>query len=113
MLVDDGIATGATMAAAITAATQQHAERIIVAAPLASPEAVQRLKLDGYDVVTVATPEPFERVGSWYESFAPTSDAEVMTLLAAGWRDQQRLDPAVGPAPPIDCPPTPLAQQAR
>jgi putative phosphoribosyl transferase len=113
VLVEDGIATGATMAAAITAATQQHAAHIVVAAPVASRAAAARLSAEGHEVVVLLTPEPFDRASSWYECFAPTCDAEVMTLLAAGWRDQPRLDPATGPVPPGDRPAEPfLAQRA-
>jgi predicted phosphoribosyltransferase len=83
ILVDDGLATGATMAAAVGAVTQQHPAKIVVAVPVASREAVAELKHAGADVVTVATPEPFYGVGNWYEDFNATSDAEVKTLLAS------------------------------
>jgi predicted phosphoribosyltransferase len=83
ILVDDGLATGATMAAAVGAVTQQHPAKIVVAVPVASREAVAQLKHAGADVVTVATPEPFYGVGNWYEDFNATSDAEVKTLLAS------------------------------
>jgi putative phosphoribosyl transferase len=87
ILVDDGLATGATMAAAVSAVAQQHPARIVVAVPVASREAVAALTRAGADVVTVMTPEPFYGVGYWYQEFDPTSDAEVKALLAAGPRD--------------------------
>lgn len=108
ILVDDGLATGATMAAAITAAAQQHAAKIVVAVPVASREAVAELSTAGHTVATVMTPEPFYGVGNWYEDFAPTSDAEVKTLLAAEWRDQARSEPVTDPVPPGDRPTQPI-----
>ena len=103
MLVDDGLATGATMSAAITAAMHQHAAAIVVAVPVASPQAVEELRADGHTVVAAFTPEPFYGVGRWYEDFSPTSDTEVTTLLAAGWRTpapfQPHADPSRGASP--------------
>lgn len=103
VLVDDGLATGATMSAAITAAVHQHAAAIVVAVPVASPQAVEELRAAGHTVVAAFTPEPFYGVGRWYEDFSPTSDTEVMTLLAAGWRPvpspQPHEDPPHGASP--------------
>ena len=86
LLVDDGLATGATMTAAIAAVMRQHAAAVVVAVPVASREAVAHLLATGAAVVAVSTPEPFGGVGRWYEDFGPASDAEVVTLLAAGWK---------------------------
>jgi predicted phosphoribosyltransferase len=81
IVVDDGLATGATMQAAITALEQQHASTILVAVPVASREAVETFTSAGHAVVTLMTPEPFYGVGRWYEDFEPTSDEEVVALL--------------------------------
>jgi predicted phosphoribosyltransferase len=98
VLVDDGLATGATMSAAITAAAHQHAAAIVVAVPVASPQAVAELRAAGHTVVAAFTPEPFYGVGRWYEDFSPTSDTEVTTLLAAGWRTPTPVQPPVDPS---------------
>src|SRR5437763_3966977 len=81
ILVDDGLATGATMHAAIVALEEQHAAEIVVAAPVASREAVASLSERGHGVVVLETPQPFDGVGRWYDDFLPTSDAEVISLL--------------------------------
>ena len=82
ILVDDGLATGATMLAAARAVRAQHPERIVVAVPVASPEACDEFRDHVEQVVCAATPEPFYAVGVWYEDFSQTSDAEVRELLA-------------------------------
>jgi predicted phosphoribosyltransferase len=81
-LVDDGLATGATMRAAIRAVRRQGAKRIVVGVPVASSDACSELSREADEVVCVATPEPFVAVGLWYEDFDPTSDEEVRSLLA-------------------------------
>jgi predicted phosphoribosyltransferase len=82
ILVDDGLATGATMRAAVEAARQQHPARIIVAVPTASPDICEALKKEADDVVSVILPEPFFAVGQWYDDFTQTTDEEVRDLLA-------------------------------
>jgi predicted phosphoribosyltransferase len=81
ILVDDGLATGATMQAAIAALEAEHVAAIVVAAPVASREAVAAIEQEGHSVVVLDTPEPFDGVSRWYADFTPTSDAEVITLL--------------------------------
>lgn len=81
ILVDDGLATGATMEAAILAARQAKPARVVVAAPVGAPDTCQRLAAAADEVVCVATPEPFQAVGLWYERFDQTSDEEVIELL--------------------------------
>lgn len=83
ILVDDGLATGATMRAAVRAARQQHPARVIVAIPVAPKDAVALLKQEADQVVVLTTPEPFFAVGTWYDAFEQTSDAEVKELLGA------------------------------
>jgi predicted phosphoribosyltransferase len=87
ILVDDGLATGATMRAAVRALRQQAPARIVVAVPTASAETCDELRPEVDDVVCAITPEPFHAVGYWYEDFTQTTDQEVRELLA------QRKDP--------------------
>jgi erythromycin esterase-like protein/predicted phosphoribosyltransferase len=82
ILVDDGLATGATMHAAIQALRQQHPARIVVAVPTASPETCEEMKAKADDVICAITPEPFNAVGRWYRDFSQTTDEEVGALLA-------------------------------
>src|SRR5690242_5853476 len=81
VLVDDGLATGATMLAAVRAIRVENPERIVVAVPVASKQACEDLGQDADEVVCAATPEPFASVGAWYEDFTQTSDDEVRDLL--------------------------------
>jgi predicted phosphoribosyltransferase len=82
ILVDDGLATGATMRAAVAALREQQPTRIVVAVPTASPDTCEVLKAEADDVVCAITPEPFFAVGHWYEDFTQTTDDEVRELLA-------------------------------
>lgn len=85
ILVDDGLATGASMLAAVAALKQQKPASIVVAVPVAPSDTVQRLQEEADDVVCLATPEPFSAVGRWYLDFPQTSDDEVKSLLALSW----------------------------
>lgn len=82
ILVDDGLATGATMRAAVVALRQRGVARTIVAVPVGAPDACEALAREADEVVCATAPEPFLAVGYWYEDFEPTSDDEVRTLLA-------------------------------
>jgi predicted phosphoribosyltransferase len=81
ILVDDGLATGASMKAAVAALRREGPARIVVAVPVAAAEACDEFRQDVEDVVCAATPEPFMAVGAWYEDFSQTSDTEVRRLL--------------------------------
>lgn len=81
ILVDDGLATGSTMLAAVRALRQQGPARIVVAVPVASPDTCKLLKAHVDEVVCAATPEPFYAVGLWYRDFSQTTDEEVRELL--------------------------------
>jgi putative phosphoribosyl transferase len=81
LLVDDGLATGATMRAAVQALRKQKPVSIIVAVPAAAPEACEELGNEADDIVCAITPDPFFSVGSWYEDFSQTTDEEVRQLL--------------------------------
>jgi predicted phosphoribosyltransferase len=91
ILVDDGLATGATMHAAIRALREQHPGRIVVAVPTAAPETCEELKTEVDDVICATTPEPFHAVGLWYENFSQTTDEEVRDLLARGAGGASRM----------------------
>lgn len=81
VIVDDGVATGGTAAAALRWARAQGATRVVLAIPVAPREAVAKLSKEADEVVCLATPEPFFAVGQWYERFSQTSDDEVVDLL--------------------------------
>jgi predicted phosphoribosyltransferase len=81
ILVDDGLATGASMRAAVEALRQQGAARIVVAVPVGPPDTCEEFRTVVDDVVCASTPEPFLSVGRWYEDFSQTSDEEVHDLL--------------------------------
>jgi putative phosphoribosyl transferase len=83
VLVDDGLATGATAEAAVGAVRQRGARQVIVAAPVAPPDTVARLEPLVDEVVVVHAPPYFGSVGAWYQDFDQTSDAEVRELLSA------------------------------
>jgi putative phosphoribosyl transferase len=87
VIVDDGLATGATMLAAARAVRAQRPERIVVAVPVASPEACDEFRDHVDQVVCAATPEPFYAVGACYQDFSQTSDAEVRELLGRSARE--------------------------
>jgi predicted phosphoribosyltransferase len=82
VLVDDGLATGATMRAAVTALRRLGPARIVVAVPTASAEACTEMAAAADEVVCAETPEPFLAVGASYEDFSETTDADVRRLLA-------------------------------
>jgi predicted phosphoribosyltransferase len=83
IVVDDGIATGATAAAALRWARGQGARRVVLAVPVAPPQALGRLREEADEIVVLATPEPFLAVGEWYRRFDQTEDDEVVSALAS------------------------------
>jgi predicted phosphoribosyltransferase len=86
IVADDGLATGATMEAAVQAVRARGAARVVVAVPVAAREACDRLCGVADEVVAVRTPSPFYAVGAWYLDFDPTDDDEVIALLASAPR---------------------------
>jgi predicted phosphoribosyltransferase len=82
LLVDDGMATGATMRVAVQAARAAGASQVIVAVPVASIEACDLVRREGAEVLCLATPAYFRAVGCWYRHFDQTTDDEVHALLA-------------------------------
>jgi putative phosphoribosyl transferase len=83
IVVDDGLATGATMFAALAALLQEPIQRLIVAIPVAPASSLQSLRTRADEVVCLMTPESFQSVGEWYIDFSQTSDVQVRSLLAA------------------------------
>lgn len=86
ILVDDGLATGATMRAAIKVVRNQLPRELIVAVPVAPESTVEQLRHDVDAVVCPATPEPFMAIGRWYDDFSQTTDDEVTRLLEEAWQ---------------------------
>ncbi|MGH2508560.1 MAG: phosphoribosyltransferase [Ktedonobacteraceae bacterium] len=81
ILIDDGLATGATMHAAVQALQQQHPARLVVAVPVAAPSVCENFQVAVDEVICVKTPEPFYGVGYWYEHFPQMTDQDVHDLL--------------------------------
>jgi len=92
IVIDDGLATGASMRVAVAALRQQHPARIVVAVPVASPATCAEFRDEVDEVICALTPEPFYAVGLWYEDFSQTTDEEVRDLLrqAGDGRDAPR-----------------------
>ena len=82
ILVDDGIATSSTLRAAITLINRQRPQRIVVAAPVASPDSCELIQKLVQEVVCLTKPDSLNSIGQWYEDFSQTSDQEVCQLLA-------------------------------
>jgi putative phosphoribosyl transferase len=88
IVVDDGVATGSTMLAAVSALRQLNAARIVVAAPVIAAATSSDIERAADEVAAVLTPEHFYAVGQWYEDFSQTTDEEVHDLLAPAARRQ-------------------------
>jgi predicted phosphoribosyltransferase len=88
ILVDDGLATGATMHAAVAALRRQGPAEVIVAVPVGSPDTCADFQGEADKVVCARTPDPFYAVGLWYDDFSQTTDQEVHDLLAQAAREQ-------------------------
>ena len=100
VLIDDGLATGSTMEAAIVALRQQAPGPIVVAVPVGARETCDRIRRIADRVVCLQTPEPFNAVGLWYDEFEQTGDDEVMRLLAAA--DRMATPSRLRPGPTLD-----------
>jgi len=83
IIVDDGLATGSTMLAAVRALRRQGAKRIVVAVPVGPPSTCDAMRGEADEVVCLSSPEPFDAVGAWYEDFTQVSDREVQDALSA------------------------------
>ena len=82
ILIDDGLATGATMWAAVAAVRQQEPRRLVVAVPVAAPATCRAMRDEVDEIICAVTPRSLGAVGQWYADFSPTTDEEVSTLLA-------------------------------
>lgn len=92
ILVDDGIAIGATMRAAIAAVRAQRPERVVVAVPVAPFKLVVQLRREADEVVCLASPEPFTAVATYYRSFPQLTDRQVCDILRERWTCEHRLE---------------------
>jgi putative phosphoribosyl transferase len=89
IIIDDGIATGATMKASIQYLQQEKPKRLIVAIPVAPPDTLEKLKVPRVEIISLTTPLSFTAVGEFYEDFPQTEDPEVIALL----EKNERTDP--------------------
>ena len=87
IVVDDGLATGSTMRAAVLAVRQQQAARLVVAVPVGAEDTCRQLRSEADEVVCAAMPTPFRAVGLWYRQFPQASDDEVRDLLEEARRE--------------------------
>ena len=90
ILVDDGLATGSTMRAAIRVARSQQPARLVVAVPVGAPDTCAALAAEVDELVCLIAPPVFRAVSQWYKQFEQTGDDEVQDLLALAWRDNAR-----------------------
>jgi putative phosphoribosyl transferase len=94
ILVDDGLATGASMMAAVHAVRRKNPSRIVVAVPVAPPETAEALRSEVDELICPLTPEWMMSIGNWYMDFSQTSDEEVIDLLQRAW--QRESEPGQG-----------------
>jgi predicted phosphoribosyltransferase len=87
ILIDDGLATGSTMRAAVAALRKEGARKIVVAVPVAPVETCESLREEVDEIICAVTPEPFRAVGLWYADFSQVTDEEVRELLARAARE--------------------------
>jgi putative phosphoribosyl transferase len=94
ILVDDGLATGSTMRAAVAALRRQQPRRLVVAVPVAAVETCADMRTEVDELVCAHTPEPFRAVGLWYEDFSQTPDEQVRALLQRAAQERMATPPA-------------------
>jgi putative phosphoribosyl transferase len=92
IVIDDGLATGASMQAAVASLRTLDPARIVVAVPVGAMETCERLRREADEVVCLSTPEPFQAVGLWYQRFDQTTDEEVRQLLARSFESADPID---------------------
>jgi len=102
LLVDDGLATGSTLRAAIAALRRMHVGKLVVAAPVGAPDTCVQLLREADDVICAQTPWPFHGVGQWYVYFDQTSDEEVQALLAQSQSQVPSPSPSATMSAPAD-----------
>jgi putative phosphoribosyl transferase len=114
ILVDDGLATGATMRAAAMALRLQRPAELVVAVPVAAEQTCEQFRTEVDRIVCAFTPEPFHAVGLWYEDFSQTTDEEVRALLNRAWADGgPGAGAAAGVSSSSSSPPNAGADRAR
>jgi predicted phosphoribosyltransferase len=86
LLIQDGIAAAGSVAVAVDALRRRGAARIVVAAPVAAPNAIEAIRQIADACVSIVAPDPFYRIGVWYDDFAPVSDASLLILLDSAAR---------------------------
>ena len=91
IVVDDGLATGSTMLAAVTAIRRQRPGQLAIAVPVGAPETCRSLRKEADELVCPAMPDPFRAVGLWYRDFPQATDQEVHDLLDAARREQAAM----------------------
>ena len=89
IVVDDGLATGSTMRAAVTALRQQRPAHLVIAVPVGAPETCRSLRQEADELVCPAMPDPFRAVGLWYRDFPQATDDEVRELLDEARREHE------------------------
>jgi putative phosphoribosyl transferase len=100
IVVDDGLATGSTVRAAVAALRRQDPGAVVVAVPVAAAQTCEQLRSEADEVVCAWTPEPFSAVGQGYLDFRPTDDEQVQRLLSARWSSAgERAGPSDGSGP--------------
>jgi putative phosphoribosyl transferase len=92
ILIDDGLATGSTMRAAVAALRQQHPARIVVAVPTAASQTCKEFETEVDEIICAQTPEPFVAVGMWYRDFAQTTHQEVHDLLERAAQERRLVE---------------------
>jgi len=102
IVIDDGLATGSTMEAAVRALREHHAAKVIAAAPVGAVDNCVRLRTLADEVICLETPEPFQAVGRWYRAFDQTTDAEVVELLLRRAGSRQTSTRRIGTETEID-----------
>ncbi len=90
ILVDDGLATGASMHSAVEGLRKQSPQQIVVAVPVAAQQTIEKLRPEVDDLVCAEVPEAFYGVGQWYEDFRQTTDEEIRTLLQQAYEERRR-----------------------
>jgi putative phosphoribosyl transferase len=95
ILVDDGLATGSSMHAAVRVIRQQSPARLVVAVPVAAEQTCQDFRDEVDEIVCAMTPQPFRAVGLWYDNFSQTTDEEVHDLLHKAWTQEAQIYQAV------------------
>ncbi len=115
ILVDDGLATGSSMEAAVTALHRLHPAAVVVAVPVGAPETCERFRRIADRIVTVEEPRGFRAVGEWYDDFTQTTDEEVQRLLAVDRSPgpQVRISPKSDPEAVVRAEAIPLAGDPR